>query len=76
MKYFTVIIHWTKLRWEEGKSGWGWTLQKYQNMQNIVLNRDAQLSSKAMGGRVRKIILICTKESLSSVLGSTLKQVA
>lgn len=37
---------------------------------------DAQLSFKAIVGRVKKIILICSKESLSSVLGNTLKKVA
>lgn len=37
---------------------------------------DAQLPFKAIMGRVKKIILICSKESLSSVLGNTLKKVA
>lgn len=67
VKYFTVIVHQTKLRWEEGRSGMG--------MDTAETSQYAQQSAKAMVGRVRKIILICTKESLSSVLGSTLKQV-
>lgn len=37
---------------------------------------DIQLSFKAMVERVRKIIFICSKESLSSALGNTLQEVA
>lgn len=69
MKYFTVVMHWTKLGREEEKNGWRETLPKYQNIQNIVKIKDAQLSFKAMVGNVRKTISICCKESLSSVLG-------